>query len=85
MPAGDDLIDISNIDANPLTSADDKFAWLAVGSFGGIAGQLRYFHQQTGREQFVTVIEGDLDGDRKAGFQIEFTGKLDFTPTDFVV
>lgn len=60
---GDDLIDLSAIDADVTTAGDDAFSLLlGGGAFTGIAGQLR---------DAGLTLEGDTDGDGIADFAIE--------------
>ena len=60
-----DRIDLVGIDADPKTTRDDAFTFLGASSFSGKAGQLRF---QSG------ILEADLNGDRKADFQIQLSG-----------
>ena len=68
-PGQSDRIDLSAIDANPLTEGDEAFAFLGTGAFTGNAGELRY-----------EVIDGnarllaDLNGDSVADLQITLNG-----------
>lgn len=78
--AGGDLIGLSAIDA-VLGGQDDAFTLLAAANskFTGVAGQLRY--EWTGLD---TIIEGDVNGDKKADFSIAVEGlQLRFTASDF--
>ncbi|HTU11686.1 MAG TPA: M10 family metallopeptidase C-terminal domain-containing protein [Allosphingosinicella sp.] len=63
--SGQDRIDLSAIDANRSTAANDAFTFIGAAAFGGQAGQLRY--QVAGG---VVRIEGDVDGDALADFAI---------------
>jgi serralysin len=82
---GTDHIDLSGIDARLTTLIDDAFVWRGTSAFTGIAGQLHYFVQDSGHDQRVTIIEGDVNGDRVADFQIELTGQLHLTAWDFIL
>jgi Ca2+-binding RTX toxin-like protein len=64
-PAERDRLDLRSIDANTNLAGDQAFAWIGVGLFGGVAGQLRFAEG---------VISGDVDGDGLADFQIELAG-----------
>jgi Ca2+-binding RTX toxin-like protein len=75
---GDDIIDLSQIDAKPSTAADDAFSWIGTSAFTGSAGQLHYVSQHG-----ATIVEGDIDGDRHADFQIELTGRIILSALDF--
>ena len=72
-----DYIDLSTIDANSSTAANDAFKFVdAPGTtFTGVKGQLRWFqYDPTGTANDKTIVMGDVDGDRVADFQIELTG-----------
>ncbi|HTU11687.1 MAG TPA: calcium-binding protein [Allosphingosinicella sp.] len=77
--SGTDRIDLSAIDANRATGANDAFAFIGTAAFGGMAGQLRY-----ALAGGVMRIEGDVDGDARADFAI-----MAITPTiqasDFIL
>ena len=60
--------------------ADDAFIFLGTDKFTGEAGELRY---QLNNK--VTVVAGDVDGDGKADFKIDLSGKIDLTELDFVL
>ena len=62
----DDRIDLAKIDANAATAGvDDPFVFIGAAAFGNVAGQLRVAGG---------LIQGDVDGDGVADFQIGFTG-----------
>ena len=48
-------------------------------NFSGTAGGLRY-----AKENGVTIVEGDLNGDKIADFQIELAGGITPVVADFV-
>jgi Ca2+-binding RTX toxin-like protein len=58
-------MDVSRVDANTLTSADDAFAFIGTAAFTGVAGQLRWEDNGTG----ATVL-GDTNGDGAADLTI---------------
>ncbi|HTU12058.1 MAG TPA: calcium-binding protein [Allosphingosinicella sp.] len=78
--SGTDKIDLSAIDANAGTPADQAFSFLGTGAFSGTAGQLRY--SSGGGE---TRLQADLDGDMVADFEIVLTGTLTPITSDFVL
>ena len=61
----DDKVDLSAIDANSKTSANDAFTFIDTKAFSGKAGELRYDKQASG-----TYIYGDVDGNKVADFAI---------------
>jgi serralysin len=74
-----DRIDLSAIDAI-AGGTDDAFTWLAGAAFSGAAGQLRFSTTTA-----ITLVDGDLNGDRIADFQIELTGVIQLTVSDFML
>lgn len=78
--SGKDLLDFSAMDANQTTEGDEAFVFLGTEKFTGEAGELRY---QVNNK--VTVLAGDVDGDGKADFKIDLSGKVDLTDLDFVL
>ena len=65
-----DRIDLRPIDTNPELTGDQGFAWIGSAVFGGVAGQLRF----TGG-----VLEGDVDGNLTADFQIALSSVTSLT------
>jgi Ca2+-binding RTX toxin-like protein len=53
-----DLLDLSLIDANPASGADDAFTFIGSAAFTGVAGQLRAVVAGG-----VTTVSGDITGD----------------------
>ncbi len=74
-----DDIDLSTIDA-VLGSGNQKFTFIGKGAFSGVGGQLHYKFAGAN-----TIVEGDVNGDRKADFQIELTGHKLLTGGDFIL
>jgi serralysin len=75
--SGEDIIDLSWIQAVAGAESDMGFAWLKAAAFTGQAGQL---HQISAGSN--TVLEGDVDGDRRADFQILLKGQVDLQASD---
>jgi Ca2+-binding RTX toxin-like protein len=63
--SGEDLIDLSVIDANTLLTGNQAFRYLADGAFSGQAGELRLA---------AGYLSGDVNGDRVADFDLDLTG-----------
>jgi Ca2+-binding RTX toxin-like protein len=78
---GEDSVDLEAIDAIPFFGGDDDFAFIGDADFSNEAAQLRYF-QLSGSNQ--TILEGDLNADGNADFQIAFVGLIDFAASDFL-
>ena len=83
--SGDD-IDLSTVDANGGAIGNTAFSFLAAhgAAFTGAAGQLRWFRQDlAGTDR--TIVEGDINGNKVADFQIQLTGLKTLTAADFVL
>ncbi|MEQ1717011.1 MAG: hypothetical protein ABL907_13670 [Hyphomicrobium sp.] len=75
-----DVIDLSTIDANGARAELGTFAWRGAAGFTGVAGQLHYTLVNSANNALDrTIIEGDLNGDRVADFQIELKGLFALT------
>jgi hypothetical protein len=77
---GKDKIDLKLIDANTSASGDQGFSWVGTKAFSGTAGELRSF--MDGQN---VVVEGDVNADGKADFQIQINGKASLSAQDFVL
>ena len=75
---GADRIDLLTIDANTLAAGDQAFAFIGASAFGGVAGQLR-----AAASGGITLVEGDINGNGVADFQIELTGMFALAAADF--
>ncbi len=78
--APDDTISLSAIDANALAGGNQAFAFIGTSAFSGIAGQLRY-ETASGN----TLVSGDVNGDGVADFQVQLTGMMALTGSDFLL
>lgn len=78
--SGEDRIEISRFDADLTQGLKQRFDFVGSNFFSGQAGELRYGHTAT-----TTVIMGDVDGDRVADFEIELTGVMDLSESDFLL
>jgi putative Ig domain-containing protein/peptidase M10/serralysin-like protein/cadherin-like protein len=77
---GDDLIDLSSIDANGAGPGDTAFTWIGDAKFSGAAGELRYEAGAHG-----VVVSVDTDGDQIADFQIGLAGLTTLAESDFIL
>jgi Ca2+-binding RTX toxin-like protein len=64
--SAEDIIDLSRIDANTNRAGDQKFTFIGDDAFSGKAGQLRFVETDLA----AGLLLGDVNGDRKADFQI---------------
>lgn len=75
-----DRIDLHAIDALTGSDGDQAFAFLGAAAFTGAGGEIR-----TTLSDGNTLVEGDLDGDRVADFQLLVLGREDLQATDFLL
>jgi len=77
-----DRLDLKAIDANSKAAGDQAFTFQATAGahFTGVAGQLHYVVSGAN-----TIVEGDINGDKIADFQIQLTGHPHLTTVDFVL
>ena len=68
------------MDANFLNSGNQAFNFVWTLGLSGQAGDLHAIFSGAN-----TIIEGDVDGNKTADFQIEFTGHPTFAVGDFVL
>ena len=83
-----DDIDLRTIDANGSAAGDTAFTFLATqgAAFTGVKGQLHWLLlNPAGTVADKTIIEGDINGDKIADFQIELTGLKTLTAADFLL
>jgi Ca2+-binding RTX toxin-like protein len=82
-----DDIDLATIDANG-SARGHAFSFLTTkgAAFTGTAGELRWFQQNlAGSANDRTIVEGDINGNRVADFQIQLTGLKTLTAGDFIL
>ena len=78
---GSDVIDLTSIDADVTGGGlSDPFTFIGTTPFDNIAGELRYSF-----ESGNTVVEGDVNGDSTADFQIELVSQIALTASDFLL
>lgn len=75
-----DLINLKAIDADVLTSGDQAFLFVGTAVFSHTAGELRYV--QSGGD---TIIQGDIDGDGVADFEVQLLGNVAVNAGDFLL
>jgi len=79
---GEDMIDLSGIDADSTASGDQAFRFIDDDPFSGSPGELRHFTFSGGN---YNIVEGDVDGDGRADFQI-FVNQTPFMiEADFIL
>jgi Ca2+-binding RTX toxin-like protein len=83
---GEDRIDLSAIDANTKLAGNQAFKFLGTAAFTSAPGGLVYRQfNQTGTANDVTIVYGDVDGDKLADFQIELLGLKTLTAANFIL
>ena len=70
-----DKIELSDIDANTNTTADDAFNFIGNRNFSGVAGELKFS---------AGLLEGDVNGDMVADLRIAFAVTT-LAATDFIL
>ena len=83
---GFDHIDLKTIDANANIHCDQAFKFIGTQGFHGVAGELHYVtSNKAGSVYDTTILEGDVNGDGRADFQIELTSLIALSKGDFVL
>lgn len=78
--AAGDRIDLRGIDANTALAGDQAFTFVGTAAFSGRAGELRY--QNTAGQ---TLVYGDVNGDGRADFSIQFDDPITFARGYFML
>ena len=85
---GFDDIDLSAIDANGSAIGNPAFKFLGAkgAPFTGMKGQLHWYQvDHAGKAHDITIVEGDINGDRHGDFQIELAGLKTLGVGDFLL
>ena len=83
-----DLIDLFDVDANHFAPGNGTFTFVGTGAFTGTSGQLHYDFRSTnvsGQTGWMTVVSGDINGDKQADIEIRLVGKHHLTASDFIL
>ena len=75
-----DLVDVSGWDANLNVAGNQAFTWIGSAAFSGTAGELRTYF-----DGVDTWVQGDINGDAVADFEIRFDGAVTLAGSDFVL
>ncbi len=80
-----DLIDLRDIDAK-TGGANNKFKFIGTQDFHHRAGELHYVKiNKPGHDHDRTIVEGDVNGNGRADFQIVLLGLHNLHGGDFVL
>lgn len=71
---GEDVINLSAIDANTNAGGNQTFSFIGAAAFSGVAGQLRYAGG---------IVSGDVNGDGNADFALQIFRAPSLTASDF--
>ena len=74
-----DVIDLSAVDADTITSGDQAFTF--TDAFHGVAGEL--YVSQIGKTLFY--VQGDTNGDSNVDFVLQVTSPTALTAADFIL
>lgn len=83
-----DRINLFSVDANGTASGNGAFTLLTTvgAAFTGVRGELRYQqYNVSGTANDKTIIYGDVNGDKKADFEIAVMGLETFKAGDFIL
>jgi Ca2+-binding RTX toxin-like protein len=83
---GVDDIDLATLDASYARSGNQRFTFIGSAAFDDRAGELRAVAiNKSGTTHDTTMIEGDLNGDGRAEFQIQLRGLYKLSADDFIL
>ena len=77
-----EVLGLNGIDADTTTSGNGVFSFIGTSGFSNTAGELRF--SKSGANN-MTLLSADLDGNGTVDFQIELTGVIDLTESDFIL
>lgn len=78
--SGTDIIDVSGWDANTGVAGNQAFSFIGNSAFSSTAGELRY--DTVGSD---TVVQGDINGDGVADFELVLNGNPIPAGSDFIL
>jgi serralysin len=78
--SGLDKIDLSLIGANTQLSGNNTFTFIGSKGWSGQGGEVRAFFNGSN-----TIVEGNINDDKKLDFQIGLNGNIALTAADFLL
>ena len=83
---GSDRLDLISLDADGAAAGNNAFSWKGTAAFSRHAGELHAVKiNNAGTASDRTIVEGDVNGDGRADFQIELKGLIALTAVDFIL
>ncbi|MEM7506121.1 MAG: hypothetical protein AAF415_05200 [Pseudomonadota bacterium] len=79
---GEDVIRLTNIDADTGTGGNQAFTFIGFSAFSGTAGELRISRSVAND---LTLVRGDVDGDGVQDFDLEVSGAPILSAGDFIL
>ena len=81
-----DVLDLSTLDANGSATGSGKFRLIEETDFDGDRACLIWYNEDfSGSSKDRTWVEGDINGDYRADFQLEMKGLLFLTEASFIL
>ncbi len=77
---GEDRLDLSTIDASTRAGGNQTFRWIGTAAFHKHAGELHMVRTASG-----LLVEGDINGDARADFQIHLKSLTALAATDLIL
>ena len=74
-----EILDLARMDADTTAAGNQTFVFIGGTGFTGSAGELRSIFSG------ATLVQGDLDGDAEADFEIQLNGNLTLDAGDFIL
>ena len=78
---GQDKIDLKAIDGNTATAGWQSLGFVAAQNSSIVNNSVTWFHDVANNR---TIVQGDVNGDGIADFQIELSGQVNLGASDFI-
>lgn len=77
-----DVIDLHQMNANPLSATTQNFTFIGSNAFSSAGGEVRVVQNAATNQ---TIVEADMVGDSTPDFEIDLSGLLNLTAANFVL